>query len=705
MTALARAKVWADRIFPWFVARFATFGAAILITHQLPGWLKGPAWIGVLALGVWAFFALVRDVHWAWDRGMPRLRRFWRRGGQWVHRHRFLWAMLAVACGLLLAGLALSRGWPAWVFLATSSLREDEILNIDRYTSQGFAPAVGTYNLARNHIFFNVVNAVLPGADSTAPWRGRFVSFAAVLGALGLLVGYAAYRRWFVAGVAAAGLIFVDLAALLVLLEGRGYGLITFFGTAAAVAFAEWLRTRRGVWLKGLAVCVVLGTYTLPYFIVFGGLLVLAAFFHRPRRETFLTGCLALAAIAMLYLPVLHKVLGVALGYDEEYGDTVTSNFGDIAAVYRTMQYFVSYDIARIGPLFLLVVLLGTLLFLSFGRFALAADRVATAGVAAAILGTLVFLFVLRSVPIRVSAFLAGPQAFLFLVMAGSVLAARGLAPVRPLVLLGFTGAMAAVFWNATITDPLLPRQNWRGFAQIIARALPPETPVWVGRKYAKLMRWHAPDRKFLDGDLDPSALAAGQVAAFEASFKEGDVESRLPAEALSPGLRFVTAPLLINYQRLYFLPPPDRGVLAVTVDGRSLTVPQPGRQPVDPVMLSDSYGHGDVLAESPGPLAAENLTLPVTVTVSVAPAETRRFLQVLFSQTLADKMLRAEGENSAGRWQETPLVVFGELASLDVPPGVRSVRVRVEARPDFPPPPNGSGERPAFTVMDAWVR
>jgi hypothetical protein len=78
-------------------------------------------------------------------------------------------------------------------------------------------------------------------------------------------------------------------------LEARGYGLIFLFAMLGCVAFAEWLRTRRKVWLNLMAVLCVLGTYTLPFYVVFAGGLLLLAFLYRPSRETLLAGFFSLA--------------------------------------------------------------------------------------------------------------------------------------------------------------------------------------------------------------------------------------------------------------------------------------------------------------------------------------------------------------------------------------------------------------------------
>jgi hypothetical protein len=89
--------------------------------------------------------------------------------------------MGTLICAVGIAAVAIWRAWLAWEFMATSSLREDEIVNIANYTSRGFIPSVSTYKLARNHVFYNVLSSALPGAASTVPLRARLVCFLSVI--------------------------------------------------------------------------------------------------------------------------------------------------------------------------------------------------------------------------------------------------------------------------------------------------------------------------------------------------------------------------------------------------------------------------------------------------------------------------------------------------------------------------------------------
>ena len=90
------------------------------------------------------------------------------------------WKIAGLLCAAVIVAITLYRAWPIWHFKATSSLREDEIISIVKYTSRGFVPAF--YSLARNHIFYNVVSSRIPGADSTLPLRARLFPSSLRLG-------------------------------------------------------------------------------------------------------------------------------------------------------------------------------------------------------------------------------------------------------------------------------------------------------------------------------------------------------------------------------------------------------------------------------------------------------------------------------------------------------------------------------------------
>jgi hypothetical protein len=351
-----------------FLVRFVAFVVVMQFAIHSPGWARSAVWFLVLLAGIWAFFALIRESGQAMDFLIPRLEQGYRKIAAWSQKHENVWRTITLFCAVGIFAAATYRAWSAWEFMATSSLRTDEIVNISGYTSRGLVPSISDYRRARDHIFFNILTTLLPGADSTLPVRARLISFLSVGGAAAVLVVYAGLRGWLLAGLACAGLLAVNLSTLKVVLEARGYGLIFLCAMVGCTVFAEWLRSLNHVWLKILGISCVLGTYTLPFYIVFGGSLLLLAFAYRPTRETLLMGILSLAAIGILYLPVVGGLYTVFAGYDERYSEE-TSNFSSFDGVLHTLQYFIPYDLLQPNAFLFVLISVLVLAYISFGRF------------------------------------------------------------------------------------------------------------------------------------------------------------------------------------------------------------------------------------------------------------------------------------------------------------------------------------------------
>jgi len=166
----------------------------------------------------------------------------------------------------------------------------DEIGSILNYSSRGPWSQRRKYNLAKNHIFFSVVNSVSPGSDSLDPLRARFWSFIAVGLSLVILLVFFWRRGSPLAGAIAFALPALNLEYLLKVFEARGYGFVALAAVIGLVALSNFLRTGRGRGLWILGVSTALGTWTLPFYVVFGGGLMLLLFLIRPSRKVFLAG-------------------------------------------------------------------------------------------------------------------------------------------------------------------------------------------------------------------------------------------------------------------------------------------------------------------------------------------------------------------------------------------------------------------------------
>jgi hypothetical protein len=240
------------KISSWFIVRLTCFVGLAAVAQHVPGWAKRPLWLTVLFVGIWAFVALIRESKKALDLLVPVLQQ-WRSILERPRDLQRIGRIIRLLCAAAIIAIAVFRAWPVWSFKATSSLREDEIMGIVRFTSRGFVPAISTYNLARNHVFYNVVSSLIPGANSTAPLRARLLSFISVLGAMALLIAYAAKRYWLLPGLASAGFVAGNSFAMDSVLEARGYGFIFLFAM-----LGPWL-SRSGsacpsIWLKVMAI-------------------------------------------------------------------------------------------------------------------------------------------------------------------------------------------------------------------------------------------------------------------------------------------------------------------------------------------------------------------------------------------------------------------------------------------------------------------
>ena len=132
-----------------------------------------------------------------------------------------------------------------------------------------------------------------------------------------------------------------------------------------------------------------------------------------------------------------------------------------------------------------------------------------------------------------------------------------------------------------------------------------------------------------------------------EGFIRPSDEQQRFRWEDLPQGVRFVTIPLSLNYQRIFFVPPEPYGIASVSANNQRLEPQVAGRQPYDPGLLSQSVGHGDVLRPKDGenmkpspeaPIARPaEISLPAVMTVELDSEASARTCNLLFSQALQD--------------------------------------------------------------------
>src|SRR5690606_24144527 len=134
------------------------------------------------------------------------------------------------------------------------SLWNDELFSVIRTSGEGPVHTVTTYESANNHVFFNLLNALTPGAGSVDPLRARLWSVVAVLAMLVVLVLEFYRRGWYLGGAVLFTLFAANPAWLDLTLQARGYGLLGLAAAVSCVATWRYLESPSSSALAVLAV-------------------------------------------------------------------------------------------------------------------------------------------------------------------------------------------------------------------------------------------------------------------------------------------------------------------------------------------------------------------------------------------------------------------------------------------------------------------
>lgn len=535
---------------------------------------SGLAWVlravGYLLLGIFAWRAVV-DLPRVTDWLVHSPLGWYRNLCAWAEIHRRGILKIEIVLALVVIIPAAAHFGQNAIAMAGAPLRIDEIGSIRAYAGRGPFVSSATYNLAKNHIFFSILNSLTPGSGSLNPLRARIWSFAAV--AMALVALAASFWKWGspLAGAVAFAIPALNSDHLTKALEARGYGLLALMAAIGLISLYEFLRSSktRALWILGVS--VVLGTWTLPFYIIFGGSLMLMLFLLQPNRKTFLAGVAALLSIIALYSLVIASVFQVAAEYDEKYGEIFTS----LESVFKAMSLSIPASLWRMDGISFLVagmLVFGLPLVLRSARpEATQSLRVATL----LIVGFYLFCLVLASPPVRITAFLAMPVAFVCGMFVLQVLTYPGLAILRPAL-----GVMIAVVFllagkSALANFHFLPDQRWEHAANAIRAAFPKGTKI-ASPTYGKfLSAYLGKDYKITKEMPSGEDLKSGQLLLFDPTHKSD--HKILDVHGLYPNLDFAEVRFQVQKGLTQILYVPMTGwilIPKVTDDGEKLSLP-----------------------------------------------------------------------------------------------------------------------------------
>lgn len=460
-------------------------------------------------------------------------------------------AAVVVAAGLPFLAIFLRT-------MATTSLWADEIFSILNFSGPGPLRAATFYWEANNHVLFNVLAGAMPWRGSVDPLAARALSFAAVLGLLGLLFAFLRRRTGvFVAAVAvlvlAANQELLDLA-----LQARGYGLASLLALGLSILAIEAVDGGGTRVLAGLAVVAVLGVWTLPTFAFFGAPLLLLVFAVRRDRPSFLAGLGALAGVVLVYAPIAGKVLETARVYDVKWG----RQFGTVLAIGEVVRSYVLPSRWPFTPEVSLA-LLAALAAVVFAPWWRRDARTRLAGARVVLGGALSFFVLCRvmETPLLRSACFVAPVVVLVASLAvGEV---WRLLPARAIVSLAASGLLLVYGVQKARHFDYLPMERWRDLSALIVESFPPGTSVHVSHNPGYLAAHLSPGRATAP-PFDPEAFETGRLVVADTPLMGSDER----IEAI-PGLHdfaVLKLPQRMNaYQALLFAPPEPVSVAAVT--------------------------------------------------------------------------------------------------------------------------------------------
>jgi hypothetical protein len=444
--------------------------------------------------------------------------------------------------------------------MATSSLWTDELGSVKFFFARGPLVAATDYSLARNHIFFSVLNSLLPGCDSVQPFRARVLSFlfAALTG--GTILQYFWGKKWWLEGALFFWVWGMNGGLLQQSLEARGYGLVCLLTLWSGLCLYEYATSGRRSWFAWLVVCGVLGIYTLPSYVLFvGPLMVFAAVLQRDRKALWWIAAGA-AATGLLYAPVVKQVVKVAGMYKSHYGE----QYGSLDAVLKTFRDFVCP-----APNWVLLFLIGLSMAIPFCIRDKKNARVSWALTGAVYLFLAACLW-LRTPPVRTTCFVLFPLGLSAVLLLRERVLYPRLLPVGLAVL-----AIAAV--GASMVGiqqfQLVPDENWSEPTALIEAAFPPFTIVDISDQAEGVSyyidqdkyRLSMADRKSIRGPLflGRSPIVSGRWK-----------EQRTPLPQISATTPIVTVGFEGKIRDVFvrFAEPSPSGNFTVRCDGRDVT-------------------------------------------------------------------------------------------------------------------------------------
>ncbi len=544
------------------------------------------------------------------------------------------WAEIAVS--VVLVGVSSWYLFHAIQAFTSLSLWTDELYSVLDYSRRGPIHTLTSYDAANNHVFFNLLNSLTPGAGSVDPGRARFWSFVSAI-ALPVIGGAElARRRWYLAGalffaVFASSPEWLDLA-----LQARGYGLLALCALVASIGTWRYFEEPRRRWLAVVGVASLIGCWTLPSFAIFVVPLWVMVILLRRRRAVVVAAAVAGLATGIAYLGVIGQVLDQYNSYADQFGVQFRG-----ADVFRSVHTYLLGDryvwrstvVWVLGALGAGLVLVGWPPIVARSLSVTARVLVATCAI------FFIVCVIIQTSPPRTTAFVSVVLGLVVAASVGSLAAQhtnRGVYLAATTLLFAWAALGGYNVIRQPGPDTWVPMENWKGAAQYIEATFPTGTIIFVApRQPPRFLQEYIDDAFPVVGQFDEEAFTEGRliVLEFGASardkvFEPDQVTGSPVAEIDLPQSRGRTLPTAngvtpAHAMRLLFAPFPGGRPNEVHVDDRAA------------LQLYDGDGSSTAASPPSGPgnysvtISAPSSSPTRSVAIAIASGKVPRLLRV----------------------------------------------------------------------------
>lgn len=432
--------------------------------------------------------------------------------------------------------------WSELRGMATTSLWNDELFSIARYSAKGPLFTTTNYTEPNNHILYNLLTSLTLGNHPFDPGQARSWSFVFVtLSFFGIIMSQALAGQRF-EGSVQAFLLLANLSYLDLILQARGYGILSFSAIMCTVLTWEYFRRPALLSLVGVPVFVWLGTWAVPTFVLFGAALFLVLATYTRDWRWVLSGAFASLAICLVYWPVYAGVLRSSKNYAAHWGKEF-ANWSAIGDVFCTYLFF-----GMSGWLTFLVVAAVTAAFL-LGRIESAAEK-ASLCLGLAILLTFTACLKMQTPAKRTIAFVVVPYGFIVTTFLSKFLRSSGSRWLRLSIMFGIAITALAFALHVRKTFHFVPIEGWLETARTIEDRFPKGVEVVALFRPQWLKSYLSADYPVTE-KYDASRFITGQQIVVDSSFRP---KERFPATELPPGYAVSLVPQRRGgNQKIYF--------------------------------------------------------------------------------------------------------------------------------------------------------